>query len=136
MVQPGLSQRLDQLDLIRSADRAGLDLKPFARAFLVDVYMCRQIGHGLVPLSERDRLQRLGVSVRKPVEARRGAGEEIGFFRPGGAARKPFERVEQHRIAARALVDRKVAFEHAAVGAETLDAGIDIGPPGIGHLLR
>ena len=49
MVQPGFGERLDQLDLVRGADRAGLDLKPFARAFLVDVHMFRQIGHELVP---------------------------------------------------------------------------------------
>src|SRR5437879_12879031 len=33
MVQPG--ERLDQLDLVRGTDRAGFDLEPFARAFLV-----------------------------------------------------------------------------------------------------
>ena len=48
-MQPGLGERLDQLDLVRGADRAGFDLEPFARAFLVDVHMFRQIGHGLVP---------------------------------------------------------------------------------------
>src|SRR4029077_9514308 len=49
MRQPGLGERLDQLDLVRGADRAGFDLEPFARAFLVDVHTCWQIGHGLVP---------------------------------------------------------------------------------------
>src|ERR1700736_1746273 len=72
----------------------------------------------------------------QPVEPRRGAGEQVGFLGRRGAARQPFERVEQHRIAARALVDRKVALEHAAIGAEILDAGVGIGPPGIGHLTR
>src|SRR6516165_1770931 len=46
MMQPGLGERLDQLDLVGGADRAGFDLKPFARAFLVDLHMCRQIAHG------------------------------------------------------------------------------------------
>jgi hypothetical protein len=35
---------------------------------------------------------------------------------------QPLEGVEQHRVAARALVDREVAFEHTAVSAEILDA--------------
>src|ERR1700719_3412805 len=73
-------------------------------------------------------------SVPEPVKPRCGAGEEIGLFGCGGATREPFECVEQHRIAAGALVDREVAFEHAAAGAEILDAGVDIGPPGIGYL--
>src|SRR5438552_15281505 len=70
------------------------------------------------------------------VEARRGAGEEIGFFRCRGAACEPLERIEQDGIAAGALVDREIALEHAAVGAETLDAAFDIGPPGIRELAR
>jgi hypothetical protein len=37
MVQPGLGERLDQLDLVRGGDRAEFDLEPFARAFLVDL---------------------------------------------------------------------------------------------------
>src|SRR5258707_7535858 len=72
----------------------------------------------------------------QPVKPRRGASEKIGLFRCRGAACEPLERVEQHRIAARTLVDRKVALEHAAVGAEILDAGLDIGPPCAGHLAR
>ncbi len=50
MVQTGLGERLDQSDLVRGADRAGFDLEPFARSFLVDLHMCRQIGHGLILL--------------------------------------------------------------------------------------
>src|SRR5260370_19819720 len=49
MVQPGLGERLDKLDLVRGADRAGFDLEPFARAFLVDLNAFRQIGHGFGP---------------------------------------------------------------------------------------
>src|SRR5438309_8365334 len=70
------------------------------------------------------------------VKAGCGAGEEIGFFRCRGAAREPLEGVEQDRIAAGALVDREVALEHAAAGAEAFDAGVDIGPPRTAQLLR
>jgi hypothetical protein len=69
----------------------------------------------------------------KPVKPRRGAREEIGFFGRRSAARQPLERVEQHRIAARAFVDRKITLEHAAMGTETLQAGVDLGSPRIGH---
>src|SRR5258705_10950726 len=75
-------------------------------------------------------------SVPEPVKPRCGAGEKIGLFRCGGATREPFECVEQHRVAAGPLVDREIALEHAAAGAEILDTGIDIGPPRIGHLTR
>src|ERR1700736_3997171 len=69
------------------------------------------------------------LSAPEPVKPRCGAGEEIGLFGRRCAAGEPLEGVEQHRIAARALVDRKIAFEHAAVGAEILYASLDIGPP-------
>src|SRR6266478_5089614 len=82
------------------------------------------------------RLRRLCTLIPQAVKPRRGAGEEIGLFRCGGAAREPLEGVEQHRIAAGTLIDREIALEHAAVGAEIRDAGVDIGPPGIGHLTR
>jgi hypothetical protein len=49
MVQARLGQRLDQLDLVRGADRAGFDLEPFARAFLVNVDTCRQVAHDFAP---------------------------------------------------------------------------------------
>jgi len=49
VVQPGLGERLDQPDLVGGADRARFDLEPFARTFLVDLHLCRQIAHGLVP---------------------------------------------------------------------------------------
>src|SRR4051794_4274184 len=63
----------------------------------------------------------------QPIKPRRGAGEKIGLFGCGGATRETFESIEQHRIAAGTLVDREVALEHAAAGAEILDAGVDIG---------
>ena len=46
VVQAGLGQRLDQLDLVGGADRAGLDLEAFAWAFFVDIDVLGQIGHG------------------------------------------------------------------------------------------
>jgi len=49
VVQPGLGERLDQLNLLRGADWAGFDLEPFTRAFLVDLHLCWQIGHDLIP---------------------------------------------------------------------------------------
>jgi hypothetical protein len=45
--QSGLGESFDQLDFIRGGDRAGFDLEPLARAFLVDLHMCRQVGHEL-----------------------------------------------------------------------------------------
>src|SRR5437764_14803198 len=69
------------------------------------------------------------------VKARCRAGEEIGFFRCRDAAREPLEGVEQHGVAAGALVDREVALEHAAAGAEAFDAGVDIRLPRIAQLL-
>jgi hypothetical protein len=52
MMQTGLGERLDQLDLVRRADRAGFDLEAFARALLVDVEMSRQIGQSFRPQLE------------------------------------------------------------------------------------
>ena len=46
------------------------------------------------------------------------------------------ERVPQIGIAAHPLVDREVAFEHRAVGAEGGDAGVEIGAPRLGQLFR
>ena len=37
------------------------------------------------------------------------------------ALRQPFERVVHNIVGVRHLVDREIAFEHAAVGAELLD---------------
>src|SRR6516165_6522233 len=77
---------------------------------------------------------RLGCT--QPIEPRRGAGEEIGLFRWRCTVCQPLERVEQHWIAAGTLVDREVALEHRALGAEGGDAGLDIWPPGRRQLLR
>src|SRR5262249_49576981 len=48
-----------------------------------------------------------------------------------GAAGQNLARVPVRRIAVSALVDREVALEHAALGAEAFDAGLEIRPPGI-----
>jgi len=46
MSKAGLSQGLDDLDLVLGRNRAGLDLEALARTFLVDLDMLRQIAHG------------------------------------------------------------------------------------------
>src|SRR5215475_12361185 len=75
---------------------------------------------GMTPRNRRCR--QIALSDAEAVEARCGAGEEIGLFRDRGAARETLEGVEQHGIAAGALIDREIALEHAAVRAERLDA--------------
>ena len=42
-MQPGLGERLDQLDLVGGADRAGFDLESLERTFFVDLHMCRHM---------------------------------------------------------------------------------------------
>ena len=49
VMQPGLGERLDQLDLVGRADRAGLDLEALTRAFLVNIDMFWKVGHGCLP---------------------------------------------------------------------------------------
>src|SRR5215469_14185985 len=48
----------------------------------------------------------------------------------------PLEGIEDHLIAALALVRREIALEHAALRPQSLDAGLDVGPPGGGQLFR
>src|SRR6185312_12920576 len=55
VVQPGFGERLDQLDLVSGADRAGFDLKAFARTFLMDVHMLWQVGHVWISLRKMAR---------------------------------------------------------------------------------
>ena len=49
MPQPGCRKRINQRDLVSTWDRVFFDLKAFARAFLGDIHLVRQIGHGLLP---------------------------------------------------------------------------------------
>ena len=51
------------------------------------------------------------------------------------ATRDALERIPQDLITAAPLVHGKVAFEHAPLGAEELDAGEDVGLPCGGELL-
>ena len=66
----------------------------------------------------------------------RGAGEQLALLVGRGAAGDALERVPQRRVTDPHLVDRKVAFEHAALGAEQFDAGFDKGPPALGDRSR
>src|SRR6516165_2840180 len=78
-------------------------------------WMSTCVGRSLMVLFLSENGIGLGAPLLVPqaVKPRRGAGEKIGLFRCGGAAREPLEGIEQHRITAGALVDREVAFEHA-----------------------
>src|SRR6187401_584087 len=70
------------------------------------------------------------------VDPRRRAAVERALFVSRGLLRQDLEGVPQLGVAAALLVGREVALEHAAVGPESLDAGLDIGPPGLGQRLR
>src|ERR1700674_560942 len=67
----------------------------------------------------------------EPVEPRRGAAEQIRLLgrtcRPG----QYLAGVPECRVAIGALVDRKIALEHAAAGGGAFDAGLEIRPPGV-----
>src|SRR5450631_268294 len=65
----------------------------------------------------------------EPVEIHCRLREQRGLFGFAVWRGDALEGVEDHLIAALALVRRKIAFEHAARGAECLDAGFDIGTP-------
>src|SRR6266568_3928092 len=74
--------------------------------------------------------------IREAVNPRGGAAEERELFFARSARGDALEGVPQRGIADCHLVDREVAFEHAALGAEQLDAGLDIGPPRRGDRFR
>src|SRR5262249_7445502 len=63
-------------------------------------------------------------------------GKQRCLFGHGIAGGEALEGVPERLVAAAALVDREVALEHAAFGPERLDAGLDIGTPRRGKLLR
>src|SRR5579875_571695 len=70
------------------------------------------------------------------VKLGRGAAEQRGLLLLRRAGGQALEAVPADRVAVAALVYRKVALEHAAVGAEGVDAGFDIGLPGRCQRLR
>src|SRR6516165_4863416 len=64
------------------------------------------------------------------VQPTRGAAVERGFLRDRAAGGDALKGIPQHRVAGAHLIDREIALEIAALGAEELDTGFDIGPPG------
>src|SRR6516225_4386043 len=71
---------------------------------------------------------------RQAVHPCRGAAVEGGLFGRRGARGDALERVPELGVAARLLVRREVALEHAAVRPEGFDAGLNILAPGGGKL--
>src|SRR5688500_5406321 len=69
------------------------------------------------------------------VDLRRGAAEQALLLGAACSASESLAGVPEHAVAVRAFVDGEIAFEHGAVGAERLDAGLDVGPPQSGELL-
>src|SRR5262249_35672715 len=72
----------------------------------------------------------------KAVESRRGATEQVGFLGVACALGEKLAGVPEHRIAVGALIDGKVALEHASWWPECIDAGLDVGPPRACQRLR
>src|SRR5262249_19992837 len=72
----------------------------------------------------------------KAVEFRCSATEQVGFLRVACALGEKLAGVPEHRIAVGALVDGKVALEHASRRPERVDAGLDVGPPRACQRLR
>src|SRR6516225_91853 len=70
------------------------------------------------------------------VHPRRSAAVEGLLFRCRRTGSDALEGVPQLGVAAGLLVRRKVALEHAAIGAKSLDARLDILAPGGGELFR
>ena len=76
-----------------------------------------------------------GGSQTQPIHPVRRAAEDrflLGGRRAGGQA---LEHVPQRRHADAHLLDRIVALDHAAVGTEQVDAGLDVRPPVAGERL-
>src|SRR5580698_1036713 len=72
----------------------------------------------------------------EPIDALGGAAEQRLLLVRRGARRDTLQRVEEAGVADAHLVDRKVALDQATIGAEQLETGARIGPPGVGQLLR
>src|SRR5262245_34345317 len=73
---------------------------------------------------------RTGSGSRKAVTPRRSPAVKRRLFGHRRARRDALERIPQFGVAARLLVRREIALEHAPVGAEGFDAGLDILTPG------
>src|SRR6516162_8986804 len=76
-------------------------------------------------LAQRTRLRQSAPARARSVEAvdpPRGAAEQGALFVGRGARGDALECVPQNRITRADLLDRKIALEHAAVGAKQLDA--------------
>src|SRR5439155_12341681 len=87
VLEAGLRQRLDQPDLVGRADRPGLDLETLARTFLVDINMCRQVGHFCFPLICGSRSTPAGFLNRWSIERgamRQLATPAVGDAKPAG----------------------------------------------------
>src|ERR1700716_4505640 len=70
------------------------------------------------------------------VDARCSARKQGSLLGGRGLGRQPLESIPQHAVAGGDLVDREVALEHAAIGAEQLDAGLDQGLEGVCKHMR
>src|SRR3982074_644592 len=95
----------------------------------------------LAPSNEGHELSRVYRTMRASrkvhlVAARCSARKQGSLLRGRGLGRQPLESIPQHAVAGGDLVDREVALEHAAIGAEQLDAGLDPGLEGVGQHLR
>src|SRR3954466_4805001 len=72
----------------------------------------------------------------KPVTARRGTGEQIGFLGAARTSRHQFAGVPEDRITVGNFVHWEVALEHAARCTEGLDDSLDVGAKFSGYHLR
>src|SRR3569832_2432663 len=69
----------------------------------------------------------VGLVDRRAIHPFRGAGEQFGLLVCRFVFFYVFERVPQAHVIAAEAVDREVALEHAALGAERSDRGFDVG---------
>src|SRR5712692_5836678 len=88
-----------------------------------------QLGRGQMSDHECERRFQSSVGQVEPIEPRRGAAEQIRFLGRTCCPRQNLAGIPERRVAIGALVDREVALEHTAPGAESFDAGLEIRPP-------
>src|SRR5690349_5897636 len=72
----------------------------------------------------------------EPINARGSPTEQTGAVTFACVACQELERVPRRPVAVRALVDRKIALEHASLRPERLDTGFDVRPPCRGESVR